>query len=238
MEVEGRLLRIAICDDQRIYRDDILEHCKKELSVEGIVYEIFMSGEELLSSDKKFDFLFLDIEMTGMDGIQVKELLENQGNKGKIIFLTSHEERMIEAFGTNVIGFLRKPVQAEGLLPIIQKIKQFMDRKRIEWEEDGRLYAVYAEEIQYIEVEDKYTYVFAGTERYLVRRSLREWENILQGSDFCMANRSCLVNLNLLDRVKSEIVLEDGKTIPISRKYKKEIEEKYKEYLRKQMERL
>ena len=230
-------MRIAICDDQKIYRDDILEHCKRGLPEEGVVYEVFASGEELFLSGKTFDFLFLDIEMTGMDGIQVKDVLEQQGGSGKIIFLTSHEERMREAFGANVIGFLRKPVQDADLLPIVQKMKQFMDKKTVEWEEDGRLYTVYAEDIQYIEVEDKYTYVFVGTEKYLVRRSLREWETLLPESDFGMANRSCLVNLGLLDRVKSEIVLDDGKKIPISRKYKKEIEEKYKAYLRRQMER-
>ncbi len=231
-------MRIFVCDDQKVYRDDILAHCKRVLPQEDIDYKVFASGEELLTSNEVFDFLFLDIEMTGMDGIRVKELLAQQGAKGKIIFLTSHAERMIEAFGTNVIGFLRKPAQDTDLIPIVQKMKQFMDRKTVEWEEDGRLYTVYTEEIRYIEVEDKYTYVFVGTERYLVRRSLREWEAILPKSDFCMANRSCLVNLSLLDRVKSEIILEDGKIIPISRKYKKEIEEKYKEYLRKQMERL
>ena len=90
-------------------------------------------------------------------------------------------------------------------------MKQFIDRKTVEWEEDGRLYTVYVEDIQYIEVEDKYTYVFVGAEKYLVRRSLREWETMLPKSDFGMANRSCLVNLGLLDRVKSEIVLDDGK---------------------------
>ncbi len=231
-------MRIAICDDQKVYREDILEHCMSILPEEGIVYKVYSSGEELLASSEMFDFLFLDIEMTGIDGIQVKDVLEQQGTKGKIIFLTNHEERMIEAFGTNVIGFLRKPVQDADLLPLIQKMKQFMERKRVEWEEDGKLHTVYAVEIQYIEVEDKYTYVFVGTKRYQVRRSLREWEDMLPDSDFCMANRSCLVNLRLLDRVKSEIVLEDGKIILISRKYKKEIEEKYKEYLRKQMERL
>lgn len=231
-------MRIAICDDQKIYRDDILAHCKRLLCEEGIVYKTYSLGDELLASGEMFDFLFLDIEMAGMDGIQVKDVLEQQGGSGKIIFLTSHEERMREAFGANVIGFLRKPVQDADLLPIVQKMKRFMDRKTVEWEEDGRLYTVYAEDIQYIEVEDKYTYVFVGTEKYLVRRSLREWETLLPDTDFGMANRSCLVNLGLLDRVKSEIVLDDGKKIPISRKYKKEIEEKYKGYLRKQMERL
>lgn len=231
-------MKIAICDDQKVYREDILEHCKSFFSQEDIVYKVYTSGEELLTSGEMFDFLFLDIEMKGIDGIQVKDMLEQQELPGKIIFLTSHEERMIEAFGANVIGFLRKPVQEEDLLPLVKKMKRFMDRKTVEWEEDGRLYFVYAEEIQYIEVEDKYTYVFVGAEKYLVRRSLREWETILPETDFGMANRSCLVNLSLLDRVKSEIVLDDGKKIPISRKYKKEIEEKYKEYLRKQMEKL
>ena len=237
-EVEDKRLRIAICDDQEMYREDILTHCRRTFSEGGIVYKLFASGEEMIVSEEEFDFLFLDIEMTGMDGIQVKERLEQQGIKGKIIFLTSHEERMIEAFGANVIGFLRKPVCDEALQVIVKKMRFFADRNTVEWEEDGRLHTVYVEDIQYIEVEDKYTYVFVGNKRYMVRRSLREWEAILPESDFGMANRSCLVNISLLDKVKSEIVLEDGKIIPISRKYKNKMEEKYKEYLRRQMERL
>lgn len=231
-------MRISICDDQEIYREDILEHCKAAFSEVDTGYKLFASGEELLLSGESFDFLFLDIEMNGIDGIQVKDLLEQQGTKGKIIFLTSHEERMIEAFGANVIGFLKKPVCDEAFQIIVEKMKLFVDRNTVEWETDGRLYTVYVEDIQYIEADDKYTYVFVGTQKHLVRRSLREWEAILPEIDFAMANRSCLINIGLLDRLKSEIVLEDGKTIPISRKYKKEMEEKYKEYLRRQVERL
>ena len=231
-------MRITICDDQEIYREDILMHCKRALPEGGNIYRSFASGEELLASGDEFDFLFLDIEMTGMDGIQVKNVLEQQGTAGKIIFLTSHEERMIEAFGANVIGFLRKLASDEALQAIVEKMKLFMDRNTVEWETDGRLYKVYVEDIQYIEVEDKYTFVFVGAERYLVRRSLREGEAILPESDFGRANRSCLVNIGLLDSMKSEIVMEDGKIIPIGRKYKKEMEEKYKGYLRRKMERL
>lgn len=231
-------MRIAICDDQRVYREDILEHCKRLLPEGNVCYRCFASGEELLDSGFLFDLLFLDIEMTGMDGIQVKNLLEMQNTQAKIAFLTSHEERMIEAFGANVIGFLQKPVQEEKLLKVIEKMKLFLDRETVEWEDDGRLHTVYAEDIQYIEVQDKYTYVVVGEDKHLVRRSLTEWEALLPESDFARANRSCLVNLCLLERLNSEIRLEDGKTIPIGRRYKKEIEEKYKRYLRKQMERM
>lgn len=229
-------MRIAICDDQQVFREDILEHCKRELPKESVIYRCFASGEELLESGGWYDFLFLDIEMSGMDGIQVKNRLEMQNAQAKIIFLTSHEERMIEAFGNNVIGFLRKPVKEETLKPIIQKMKWLIERKTVEWEDNGKLHVCYAEDIRYIEAQDKYTYVVVGEERHLVRRSLTEWEEMLPESSFGKANRSCLVNLCLLERMKSEILLEDGKTIPISRKYKKEIEEKYRRYLRKQME--
>lgn len=231
-------MRIAICDDEKFYREDILAHCKHVLREASVIYRCFASGEELLNSGIQFDFLFLDIEMTGMDGIQVKNLLEKQNTQAMIVFLTCHEERMIEAFGANVIGFLQKPVQEEKLLSVIEKMKLFLDRKTVEWEDNGKVYVVYVEDIQYIEAQDKYTYVVIGEEKHLVRRSLTEWEELLPESDFARANRSCLVNLCLLDRVKSEIQLRDGKTIPIGRKYKKEIEEKYKRYLRKQMERM
>lgn len=228
-------MQIAICDDQEIYRDDILKHCK-EIFEKDTGYECYSSGEELLASDLKSDFLFLDIEMTGMDGIRVKELLEQKKSRTKIIFLTSHEERMIEAFGANVIGFLKKPVQKAALEYIAKKMKMFQNRKTVEWEDGGKHYIIFADTIRYIEAQDKYTCVVTEEDRYLVRRTVKEWEELLPKTDFCRVNRSCLVNLDIFDKAKNEIVLEAGKTIRLSRKNKDTIMEQYKEYLRKKVE--
>ena len=110
MEEGGVTMRIAVCDDQVIYREELIKQCKTILN-ENTYYGCFDSGECLLHAEEEFDLLFLDIEMTGMDGIQVKDILEQKQSSMKIIFLTSHEERMIEAFGNHVIGFLKKPIQ-------------------------------------------------------------------------------------------------------------------------------
>ncbi len=228
-------MKVAICDDEAVYREDILEKCKILLNDYAVSYNCFSSGEELLETGIDFDYLFLDIEMKDMDGIHVKDLLEKRKDKCKIIFLTSHSERMIEAFGYNVIGFLTKPVKEELLIPIIAKIKEFNNNQLVEWEENGTYYAFEADDISYIEAQDKYTVVIVGNEKILVRRTLKKWEEILMNNDFCKVNRSYLVNLKLFDRISGEVKLNDGKIIRISRKDKSLIEEKYKAYIRKKM---
>lgn len=229
---------IGICDDQRIYRDEILNNCKNVFKDESVIYECFSSGEGLLDSDSVCDFLFLDIEMACIDGIKVKEILESRAFSTKIIFLTSHDERMIEAFGANVIGFLKKPLQQDAFTLIANKIKVFSNRRTVTWEDAGKQHVVFVEDIRYIEAQDKYTFIILEKEKYLVRRTLKEWEELLPEMDFCRVNRSYLVNLDLFDKAKGEIVLEEGKSIRLSRKNKAAIEEQYKRYLRKRMEEL
>lgn len=231
-------MRIAICDDQEIYRNDVQTKCQEILSDNRITYKFFSSGEELLSSDEQWDLLFLDIEMSGVDGIFVKDSLAQKQSETKIIFLTSHKERMIEAFGANVIGFLVKPVQKDRLEDLLRKISIYLRREVVEWFESGKQYAVAVEDIRYIEAQDKYTYVVWKAGKCLVRRSVKEWENILPAIDFCKVNRSYLINMDLFNMSISDIELEKGKIIKISRTNRKAIEEKYKRYLRKQMEKM
>lgn len=229
-------MQIAICDDQKLYRDDILKRLQDVFAGEGMQFECFDSGEELLCSDVVPDFLFLDIEMGEIDGIQVKEILEKQALKTRIIFLTSHQERMVEAFGENVIGFLTKPIQEAALGVIVKKMRQAMQRELVTWDVAGKTYTVSAEDIRYIEAQDKYTYVVLKDEKYLVRKSMKEWEEQLPERQFCRANRFYLVNLELFDKAKGEITLEEGKKIALSRKNKETITEQYKRYLREKAE--
>ena len=232
----GVPVQIAICDDQKLYRDDILKRLQDAFVEDCVRYECFSSGEEVLCSSVKFDFLFLDIEMDSIDGIQVKEILGKQGDKTKIIFLTSHQERMVEAFGENVIGFLAKPVQETALDGVVKKMRQVMRRKLVVWEDAGKTYVVPAEEIRYIEAQDKYTCVVGNDKKYLVRKSMKEWEDLLTERQFCRVNRSYLVNLELFDKARGELVLGEGKKVALSRKHKGKIMEQYKRYLREKAE--
>ncbi|MBQ8825898.1 MAG: response regulator transcription factor [Oscillospiraceae bacterium] len=103
--------KIAICDDEAAVIDTI----EKKLSERSNEYEIcrFSSGEELLDASADYHILFLDIEMTGIDGMQTAFRLREKNYDGLIIFLTSHTEFMPEAFKVNAFRFLDKPIADE-----------------------------------------------------------------------------------------------------------------------------
>lgn len=229
-------MRIAICDDEKLYSEAVIENCKRVLGQGAVIYDYYSSGEELLATDMQYDFLFLDIEMTGMDGIHVKYILEREKSLVKIIFLTSHEERMVEAFGANVIGFLQKPIQETAFAQIVKKMMLFLNRKTVEWEENGKRYAVYADSVRYIEAEDKYTYLVTEDEKHLIRRTMKEWEEVLPHTDFCRVNRSYIINLAIFNKNQDEVILEEGKRIRLSRKNKATILEQYRSYLRSKLD--
>lgn len=229
------IYKIAVCDDEKIYQEEIVNSCNKLLDQCEVSYRCFSSGEELLASDYEFDFLFLDIEMGEMDGIQIKEILEIENRNVKIIFLTSHEERMIEAFGRNVIGFMKKPINEDRFLSIIKKMKIYCEKKTIEWENNGIRTVVAMDDIRYIEAQDKYTQIFLKNNmNYLVRRTLNEWVSLLPKPEFCRVHRSYIIHMSLFYMNREKIFLDTGKVIRLSRKNKSIVDEQYKKYVRKQ----
>ena len=120
----------------------------------------------------------------------------------------------------------------------LRKANRFFDKKIVHWQESGVDYIFCIEDIRYIEAQDKYTSVIMQNERYLVRRTMKEWENILGQNDFCRVNRSFLINFSIFKKNGSEIILDEGKKIRISRKNKEKIDEQYRCYLKRKVERL
>lgn len=230
-------MRIGICDDEKIYREAVKAECLNYFDSQSITLEMFSSGKELLKAGKEFDVLFLDIEMPGEDGITVKDALQRRGSSTRIVFLTSHEERMREAFGKNVIDFLSKPLNTQKFQSVMKEILRDMAGKVIEVEENNKFTTIPVKTIKYVEAQDKYTLVVTNTDELLFRKPIKDWEELLGGECFCRISKSFLLNLELYKRDKDEILIDD-KRIKIGRKYKDIVAEQYKEFLRKKAEAL
>ena len=99
-------MTIGICDDEEIIRWELKRICNQLLVERDLCCEIieFQNGMELLSFSKCLDILILDIEMSGVGGIEVKNRLQSLKRDVIIIYVTSHDEMMGEAFGLNEIG--------------------------------------------------------------------------------------------------------------------------------------
>lgn len=237
------MLKIAICDDEAVYRESTEKECleyfqtkKKEIRTEKVSICTFSSGKEIIESGEEYDILLLDVEMPENDGICVKEYLEKTKKRTRVIFLTSHAERVLEAFGKNVLCFLRKPLDKADFRNAMNKAVADIGGEVLEIEENGETFLIPVNEIRYVEARDKYTIVFMEDKNLTFRKTMKFWENELPEQDFCRIQKSYLVNWEFFVKEKEEVVLEKNKRVKISRKNKDEIMERYKGYLRRRAE--
>lgn len=102
------MLQIAICDDvveqTLMLQAYIRDYCEK--SHAEYKMHIFVSGEELVSEVERFDIVFLDIEMPGLDGIETGREIRAKNCKCRIIMATVMVERMREAFFIEAFRFI------------------------------------------------------------------------------------------------------------------------------------
>lgn len=233
-------INIAICDDKAVCRESLEKMCGNFFEEKNI--HVFSSGRELFATDREnpdtvrdYDILLLDIEMPEQDGIHIKEYLEAEGKQTRIIFTTSHKERVLEAFGKNVVSFLVKPIDEESFRNVIEKTLSDLCGRILEIEENGETFVIPAKQIRYIEAQDKYTLAVTETGEYLLRRTMKFWESELPCRDFVRIHKSYLVNLEFFEKKGDEVRLDEGKTVKISRLRKNEVTEKYKEFLRRKV---
>ena len=127
-------IRIAVCDDNFIFVNEVKQICEEYFASknENCHVECFSCGEEVLHAvDLAWDVLFLDIEMGKISGIEVKDQLLEKNCETQIVFLTSHNECMKEAFGRNVVGFIEKKNITDELSVILKKnIQRHIERRK------------------------------------------------------------------------------------------------------------
>ena len=222
---------IALCDDNKTFLEDIHQKLMDFLPAE-IQYLTFESGDEFLNADIEPDYIFLDIEMPGIDGIELKNRLEETNKKTRIVFLTSFSERMREAFGNRVIGFLDKPVSYANLKIIVSKILKELNRQYFEFDDGDKHHVIPYDEILFISSDDKYTYLnTSDNKRYCIRKTLKEWNEVLPGELFCRINRSHIINYCLCNNGIRKIKLPGNKETEVSRLYRNELKKGYTDYL-------
>lgn len=234
------VVKIAICDDEAAFNEQMKSLCmeffrsgKKPQTAD---IHTFTSGSRMLASGGDYDILFLDIEMPGQDGIGIKEYFETHHKTTRIIFMTSHKERVLEAFGKNVTGFLVKPVGTEAFCKVMEKTLSDICGQVLEFVENGETFIIPVRQIRYIEAQDKYTLAVTETGQCLMRRTMKFWEETLPEQDFCRIHKSYLINLDCFVKSGDGVLLDKGKKVKISRQKKTEVMRKYKEFLRRKVQ--
>ena len=231
------MINIAICDDDEFDRNEIEEYCMQYKNGHEEIFDIksYSLGTELLVDDYRADILLLDKDMPELNGIDIKERLMEQQDNVYIIFVTGYD-LIPEMVGTNVSGYLRKPVEYTKLEKEIDKIlrTRFQNERAIVLQDVKGNKVVRIKDIVYGEVDKPYIVLnmVDGT-RLLERRSLVQFVNELQDTAIHQAGRRYLVNLAHIKEISQNVVLDTGEQIKISKAAKSELKKLYNAYILK-----
>ena len=112
-------MRIAICDDEKNIRELIRNKVTRQYPEAEIVF--FSSGEELLLSDCQIDILFLDIQMSGRNGMEIAKELRLKDKNVIIIFVTAVEEYVFHAFDVGAFHYIVKPIDDTKFTDVLHR---------------------------------------------------------------------------------------------------------------------
>ncbi len=120
-------MKVIAVDDERLVLSDILTKLKGLDIVEQV--DGFDSPFDALEFVKSnfVDIAFLDIEMFGMNGLELSKHIKTISPKTSVVFVTSHASYAVDAFATRASGYLLKPVSVKKLLTELTEIKAVMD---------------------------------------------------------------------------------------------------------------
>ncbi len=226
-------MRICICDDKMEDLDMLNGICREYLKRRDISAEIVCTQEPEVPLEGDFDLLFLDVEMPKMRGPEIKQRLTGR-ERPYIIFVTSYQETIREAFGINVLGFLNKPVERTLFEAQMDLAVNLLGAGRLVHLGRGRWES--SKDIMMFFTEDKYTKALLadGRRTESSEKSLASWEKELSDQFFLRVDTSYLVNCKYIqDLSDNEVILSNGQTVKMSRRRKKEILAKFCEYSRR-----
>jgi two-component system LytT family response regulator len=226
------MLKAVIIDDERKSRENLellLNSFVENVSIVGTADGV-LTGIKTIE-DNKPDLVFLDIHLSNGDGFEILESLKDQNQN--VIFVTGHEEHAIQAFRSEAVDYLLKPVSIELLKNAVDRVKKRkvstpegnIAKTQISLSTSKGLIFLKTEDIVYCKGDGAYTYFFLKSgERITTSKNLKEYENRLNGYNFFRSHKSYLVNLSEIKTyVRGEgghVIMTNGENVSVSKRRK------------------
>lgn len=233
-------MRVAIVDDDKREQKKLEEKLEivSDILHVRILHQKFSSGEEFLVAVKKgeiFDVVLMDIYMReGLSGIETAALMRQNTMDNILIFVTSSDEHMAEAFPYHPFDYITKPIADGEILRVMRDVAKVLSEIESYLALDAGKYTIYFlhSEILYITADANYCVVHAKEETCRVRITFQRFEEMLaEDTRFCTINRGILVNLDEITSMQNGICrISNGETFPINARRKSEIQDVFTKY--------
>ncbi|MCL2124822.1 MAG: LytTR family DNA-binding domain-containing protein [Oscillospiraceae bacterium] len=227
---------VAICDDEQHFLDSlkaaIYEYSSKHRL--GIAIDEFSCGQDLLDSERKYDLVFLDYKMDGIDGLETARRLRSSNYLCAIIFITAYPQIAVDAYKVETFRVLTKPLDIEALNTDLDAYFGNAGRNyTISIKENRYNRSIKTQDIIFLKAENKCCHIILGEEEVFVSRTLSSMGSQLPSWLFCRVSKSHIVNLSYIKEYsREEICLKNKVAFPIGRRYFNDFVSMYIDYHR------
>lgn len=233
-------MKIAVCDDEISFVDNtcsLLEHWAKERNISLSLYR-FSDGDALLRAHRSemMDLIFLDVLMPFLNGIDTAKELRSEDPAVPIIFLSSAKEYAVDSYEVKAFQYLVKPLNEKHLWAVLDDFFKnfYTQREIVVLHTQVGFCRIFVEDIDYLEAQNKHVvaYLSNGTSILLSENFSGCAQIFTLEKGFCKSHRSYLVNLShVKEFTKTQIFMNTGAAIPISRNCYQMFKETYFSYM-------
>jgi DNA-binding LytR/AlgR family response regulator len=240
--------RAVIAEDEENLREELRETLAAVWPELQVCAEAGDGKQALRALEKHApDVLFLDIQMPGMNGLEVAR---HASGKCHVVFVTAYDNYAVSAFDQGAIDYVMKPLSAQRLGQTVLRLRERLDstpanlegllaklagrldgarRDYLRWvtaSQGAETRLITVDEVLYFRSDNKYTVVATADQESLIRIPIRELAEQLDPDLFWQVHRGTLVNVNSIAGVardfRGHLVLrlkERSETLPVSDSY-------------------
>ena len=232
-------MRIAICDDESDFRKVLRQaiDTSNVLPQDAEISEL-ADGATLISSHKAcpYDIIFLDIQMSGISGMEAGHEIRGADRNVIIIFLTSHKQFVFQSFKIEAFDFITKPVDDTAVHEVLcRALKKYREQHyilQINWQDTS--HSLDASEIIYLESSGRHVTFITRERQYMCVGKLTEYEERLLPYGFLRCHHSFLVNMKYIKSIEvTSIVTTTGHDVHMSVRKKQDCLKAFNTYIAK-----
>lgn len=235
------MLKVLIVDDEPLARENLRILLEDESDLD-IVGECANAVEAIGAVHKlRPDVLFLDIQMPRISGLEMVGMLDPE-HRPYVVFLTAFDEYAVKAFEEHAFDYLLKPIASARLAKTLARLRQERavqdvsvlpenqePLKFIPCTGHSRIYLLQMDDVAYVSSRLSGVYVTSheGKEGFteLTLRTLESRTPLMRCHRQYLVNMAHLKEIRFEDNGQAELLLREGHTVPVSRRYLKNLKE-------------
>jgi DNA-binding LytR/AlgR family response regulator len=239
----GTRLRALVVDDELPALEELSWLLRQDERIGEV--RTASSGTEALRAleEGPVDVVFSDINMPGLDGMDLARVIARFAQRPRIVFVTAYDQHAVDAFAVDATDYVMKPVRPDRLAEAVRRVVEGApepteaaagqtepDDETIPVELGGVTRFISRSQIRYAQAQGDYARLHTDTGSHLVRIPLSTLEERWGPAGFVRIHRSTLVALTHVREVRMEhgrcTVVLDGAELQVSRRHTRELRDR------------